>query len=94
MTGKAKIVGVGSYLPEKILSNTDLEKMVETTDEWITSRTGMKERRLAAENEFTSDMGYEAAKRAIQDAGIEPKDIDLILLRRSLPIILFRAQLV
>lgn len=85
MTGKAKIVGVGSYLPEKILSNTDLEKMVETTDEWITSRTGMKERRLAAENECTSDMGYEAAKRAIQDAGIEPKEIDLILFATITP---------
>jgi len=58
MTLKAKIVGLGSYLPERVLTNQDLEKMVDTTDEWITSRTGMKERRIAADDEFTSDMGF------------------------------------
>ena len=57
---KARIIGTGCYLPERILSNQDLEKMVETTDEWIVSRTGMKERRIARADEFTSDMGYEA----------------------------------
>ena len=57
------ITGVGSYVPERILTNTDLEKMVETTDEWITTRTGIKERRMAAKDQFTSDMAAEAAKR-------------------------------
>src|ERR1035441_5312667 len=59
------ISGVGSYVPEKILTNAELEKMVDTSDEWITSRTGIKERRLAAKNEFTSDLAAQAALRAL-----------------------------
>ena len=89
MQGKAKIIGLGSYLPEGVLSNTDLEKMVETSDEWITSRTGMKERRLAAHDEFTSDMGYEAAKRAIEDAQVDPETVDLILFATLTPDYMF-----
>ena len=89
MGKKAKIVGMGSYLPERVLSNTDLEKMVETSDEWITSRTGMKERRLAAHDEFTSDMGFEAAKQAIEDAGVKPEEIDLILFATLTPDYIF-----
>ena len=85
MQGKAKIIGLGSYLPERVLSNTDLEKMVETSDEWITSRTGMKERRLAAHDEFTSDMGYEAAKRAMENAQVDPETLDLILFATLTP---------
>ncbi len=75
----ARIIGTGSYLPERILTNADLEKMVETSDEWIVTRTGMKERRLARQDEFPSDMGVEAAKRAIEAAGIKNEEIDLIL---------------
>ena len=64
------ISGVGSYLPAKVLTNADLEGMVDTSDEWITSRTGIKERRLAAKNEFTSDLGAQAALRAMHRAGV------------------------
>lgn len=76
---KARIIGTGCYLPEKVLTNQELEKMVETSDEWILSRTGMKERRIARSDEFTSDMGYEASLRALQSAGIGAEEIDLIL---------------
>lgn len=74
-----RITGLGAYLPEKILSNLDLEKMVETSDEWIVTRTGMKERRIAREDEFTSDMGAKAAHIALKKAGIAPHDVDLII---------------
>lgn len=79
MTTKARIIGTGSYLPERVLTNQDLETMVNTSDEWIVSRTGMKERRIARSDEYTSDMGYQAACRAIEAAGIVPSVIDLIL---------------
>jgi len=85
MNCKAKIIGLGAYLPERVLSNQDLEKMVETSDEWITSRTGMKERRLAAVDEFTSDMGCEAAKKALEDSGKKAEEIDLILFATLTP---------
>lgn len=75
----AKIIGVGSYLPKQIRTNTDLEKMVDTSDEWITSRTGIKERRITAANETVSSMGYQAALNAIEYAKIDKNDIDLIL---------------
>ncbi|MBQ3225625.1 MAG: ketoacyl-ACP synthase III [Clostridia bacterium] len=75
----AKIAGVGMYLPEKVLTNFDLEKMVDTSDEWITKRTGIKERHIAREDEFASDMAVIAAKEAIEDAGLSAEDIDLIL---------------
>lgn len=82
---KARIIGTGSYVPEQILSNHDLEKLVETSDEWIVSRTGMKERRIARKDEFTSDMGLEAAKHAIKAAGIQGDQIDLILVATITP---------
>lgn len=85
MTRRARIIGTGSYLPEKVLTNSDLEKMVETSDEWIVSRTGMKERRLAKEGEYTSDMGVEAAKKALQVAGISPEQVDLVLVATLTP---------
>lgn len=84
-TLQARIIGLGSYLPERILTNQDLEKMVDTSDEWITIRTGMKERRIAAENESSSDMAHQAGSQAMRDAGIDPKDIDLILVATSTP---------
>jgi len=86
---KAKIIATASYLPEKILSNADLSKMVDTSDEWITERTGMKERRIAGADEFTSDMGAKAAQKALQKAGLEAKDIDLILCATLTPDYIF-----
>ena len=70
---------IGAYAPEKILTNEDLSHMVDTTDEWITKRTGIKERHIAAENETTSDMGVEAAKLAIQRSGIDASEIDMVV---------------
>ena len=75
----ASFRSIGAYVPEKILSNEDLEKMVDTTNEWIVKRTGIKERHLAADDEYTSDMGAKAAKIAIDRAGLESGDIDLVL---------------
>jgi 3-oxoacyl-[acyl-carrier-protein] synthase III len=74
-----KIIGTGSYLPEKRLTNTDLAKMVDTSDEWIFSRTGIQERRIAAKGELTSDLATAAAKKAIEAAGIDPATIDIII---------------
>jgi len=82
---KARIIGTGSYLPERVLTNAHLEEMVETSDEWIFTRTGMKERRLAAKNECTSDMGAKAAQKAIDQAGIKPEEIDLVLVATLSP---------
>lgn len=81
----ARIVGTGSYLPERVLTNQDLEKIVETSDEWISTRTGMKERRIAGKEEFTSDMGFHAAQAALQKSGIAPQEIDLILVATLTP---------
>ncbi len=75
----ASFRAIGAYVPEKILTNSDLEKMIDTSDEWITKRTGIKERRIAAENESTSDMGAKAAALAIERAGIDKTEIDLVL---------------
>src|SRR5262245_61724566 len=79
------ITSVGSYVPERILTNAELEKMVDTSDEWITTRTGIKERRLAAKNEFTSDMATQAAQRAMDKAGITAEQIDLIIVATITP---------
>ncbi len=79
------ITGVGSYVPEKILTNADLEKMVETSDEWITSRTGIKERRIAAANEATSDLATQAALRAMKMAGVTAEQIDLVIVATLTP---------
>ena len=74
------IIGVGEYLPDRILTNHDLEKMVDTTDEWITTRTGIKERRIASDNEAVSDLAIKAAREALKDAKLDSKDLDLIIL--------------
>ncbi len=79
------IIGTGSYVPERILTNAELEKLVDTNDEWITSRTGIKERRIAAEGENTSHMAAEAARRAMEQAGIQATEIDLILVATVTP---------
>ena len=81
----AKIAGTGSYLPKRILTNAELESMVDTTDEWIVARTGIKERHIAAEGEFTSDLACQAARNAIESAGINAADIDLIIVATTTP---------
>jgi len=83
------IAGVGACVPEKILTNTDLEKIVDTTDEWITTRTGIKERRIAAEGEFTSDLAAKAAQAAMKQAGVKAEEIDLIIVATITPDMLF-----
>jgi len=79
------ISAVGSYVPEKVLTNADLEKLVDTTDEWITTRTGIRERRIAADNEYTSDMATRAAQRALERAEVDPADVELIILATITP---------
>lgn len=79
------ILGTGHYLPEKVLTNLDLEKMVETSDEWIQTRTGIKERRIAEENIATSDMAYFAAKQALEEAEVSPEEVDLIIVATVTP---------
>lgn len=81
----SRIAGTGSYLPEKILTNAELERMVETTDEWIVARTGIRERHIAAEGEFTSDLAEKAARQAIAAAGIATDAIDLIIVATTTP---------
>jgi 3-oxoacyl-[acyl-carrier-protein] synthase-3 len=81
----AYITGLGAYVPEKVLRNADLEKMVDTSDEWITSRVGIKERRIAEENEFTSTMGAKAAQYALAEAEFHPKDLDAIIVATMTP---------
>jgi 3-oxoacyl-[acyl-carrier-protein] synthase-3 len=82
---KIKIVGTGFYAPEKVLTNFDLEKMVDTSDEWIVSRTGIRERRIGSEDQVTSDLAVEAAKVTLKNAGLKIKDIDLIIVATSTP---------
>ena len=81
----ARIRGTGSAVPEKVLTNSDLEKLVDTTDEWITSRTGIKERRIAADDEFTSTFATKAAQRALEMANVSPEEIDLIVVGTVTP---------
>src|SRR5437762_13567770 len=81
----AGILGTGHSYPEGVLTNADLEKMVETSDEWITTRTGIKQRRLAAKDEFTSDLATQAAKRAMQNAGITSEQLDLLIVATITP---------
>jgi len=80
MASYSRIMGTGSYLPEKILTNADIAKIVDTSDEWIQTRTGIKQRHIAADDEFTVDLAEHASRRAIAAAGIEASDIDLIVL--------------
>ncbi|MEO0185002.1 MAG: beta-ketoacyl-ACP synthase III [candidate division WOR-3 bacterium] len=86
---KAYIAGIGIYYPEKILTNFDFEKMVETSDEWIRTRSGIRERHIVDEKTATSDLATVAAKRAIENAGIRPEDIDAIILGTATPDMLF-----
>ncbi|MBU4201059.1 MAG: ketoacyl-ACP synthase III [Verrucomicrobia bacterium] len=83
------IVGTGSYLPERVLTNADLAKMVDTSDEWIMTRTGIKERHIAAKDEATSDLAIEAARRALAQAGVAPQDLDMILVATITPDMFF-----
>ncbi|MBT5471082.1 MAG: ketoacyl-ACP synthase III [Nitrospina sp.] len=86
---KAAIAGTGSYVPEKILTNKDLESSLETSDEWITTRTGIKERRIAAENESASTMAAQAGRRALESADVNPDQVDMIIVCTSSPDVLF-----
>jgi 3-oxoacyl-[acyl-carrier-protein] synthase-3 len=81
----ARIAGIGSFLPEKVVTNTDLEKVMDTSDEWIQERTGIKRRHVVADDEFTSSIGVQAARRAMDDAGVGPEDIDLIIVGTCTP---------
>src|SRR5437016_12969744 len=85
------IIGTGSYVPEKILTNEDLSRMVDTSDEWITTRTGIKERRIAAKDENTSDMAAKAALKAIEQAKISPTEINLVLVATATHDMIFPA---
>jgi len=88
---RAGILGIGVYVPEKVLTNDDLEKMVDTNDEWIRSRSGIRERHIAAPEEATSDLALQAARNALADAGLKPDDIDLIIVATNTPDTLFPA---
>ncbi len=81
----SKIAGTGRYLPDKVLTNADLEQMVDTTDEWIRSRTGIERRHIAAEGETTADLSEHASRQAMQAAGVGPADIDLIIVGTATP---------
>lgn len=87
----AGILGLGTYLPEKCLTNTDIAKFLDTSDEWIKTRTGISERRQAAEDEATSDMGIKAAQIALKEAGIAAEEIDLIIVATVTPDMMFPA---
>jgi len=89
MTIYSRISGTGSYLPEKVVTNVDLEKTVDTSDEWIFSRTGIRQRHIAADNETTSDLALHASRRAIEAAGIAPGNIGLIILATTTPDMVF-----
>jgi len=89
MSIRSRIIGTGSYLPLRVLSNKDLEKMVDTSDAWIVERTGISERRIASEDEAASDLACYAAEKAINDGGIKPSDIDFIIVATVTPDMLF-----
>ena len=85
----SRIAGTGSYLPERVLTNTELEKMVETSDEWIQERTGIRQRHIAAEGQTTVDLGERAARRALEAAGVEASEVDLIVFGTTTPDLVF-----
>ncbi|MXZ80428.1 MAG: ketoacyl-ACP synthase III [Gammaproteobacteria bacterium] len=85
----SRITGTGGYLPERVMTNAELEKVVDTSDEWIAARSGIRERRIAADDEFTCDLAEKAALRAIRSAGKTPADIDLIVVATSTPDVVF-----
>lgn len=86
---QAVVAGTGAYLPEKILTNRDLEKTLDTSDAWITERTGIRERRIASEEESASVMAAKAGKQALEEGGIDPEELDLIIVATSSPDVLF-----
>ena len=85
----SRIAGTGSYLPDKVLTNADLERMVDTTDEWIVTRTGIRERRIAAEGQMASDLALEASRRALDAAGVSASDVDLVIVATTTPDMVF-----
>ena len=85
----SRIAGTGKYLPERVMTNFDLEKMVDTSDEWIRSRTGIERRHIAADDQATSDLAYQASLAAIEDAGLDPQDIDFIVVGTTTPDLIF-----
>ncbi len=89
MVVRSRIIGTGSYLPSTVLSNKDLEKMVDTSHEWIVERTGISERRIASKDEAASDLAFYAAEKAIKDAGVKTEDIDFIIVATVTPDMLF-----
>ena len=91
MALRSVLLGVGAYLPERILTNEEISRRVDTSDEWIVERTGIRERRIAADNEKTSDLSIAAARAALADAGREAKDIDLIIVATATPDLIFPA---
>ncbi|MEM9989308.1 MAG: beta-ketoacyl-ACP synthase 3, partial [Pseudomonadota bacterium] len=86
---KTVITGCGGYLPDQIMTNADMAQRVDTTDEWIRERTGITQRHIAGEGEFTSDLATKAAERALQDAGLAASDIDLIIVATATPDLTF-----
>ena len=85
MTRAVGILGIGSYVPEKILTNNDLEKMVDTSDAWITERTGIRQRHIAAKDEATSDLALKAAVAALDDARVKAEELDLVICATASP---------
>ena len=85
MNPRARIAGLGKYLPKHIRTNADIEKLVDTSDSWIQERTGVRERRIAADNESASTLGIQAARQALEQAEVEPKDLDLVLTATTSP---------
>jgi len=85
MSVRSRIAGIGAYLPERVLTNAELSKTVDTSDEWIQERTGIKERRIAAEGEYTSDLATHAAREALEDAGLTTDDIDMVIVCTATP---------
>ncbi len=82
---RSAIIGTGAYLPEKVLTNDDLARIVDTSDEWIRTRTGIRQRHIAADDELTSDLAVHAARNALKDAGMSPADIDMVLVATTTP---------
>jgi len=87
----ARILATGSALPERVVTNADLEKIVDTSDEWIRTRTGIRERRVAADGETTGDLAFRAAQQALQDAGVKASDLDMVILGTTTPDLVFPA---
>ncbi len=89
MTIYSKIIGTGRYLPEKVLTNKDLEKIVDTNDQWIQERTGIKQRHVVADGQYTSDLAYNASVKALEAAGIQATDLDMVLVGTTTPDLIF-----